>query len=202
MLQPGLGDFSWERVIRAAAKVRQRLVRATTALENLGILHAVIGDHAVSAWVASVDESAVRNTPEVSLLLRRTDLGLASIAFQRQGFIQRFTDKTGLFRDGPNGKVRDAIRIYFSGEKVWAEDEFPAPGVSDVEILGGFRVLRLDALVRMELASFRTLNRVRLDDLLEVGLVDAGWYERLPASLARRLKKLIDRRAADGELAA
>jgi len=29
-------------------------------------------------------------------------------------------------------------------------------------------------------------------DLLEVGLVDAGWYDRLPKELAERLRELVD----------
>ena len=56
------GPISWERMIRAVEKVRERLMRATAALEAAGIPYAVAGGHAVAAWVSRVDEAAVRNT--------------------------------------------------------------------------------------------------------------------------------------------
>ena len=55
-----------------------------------------------------------------------------------------------------------------------------------------FRVLRLDALVRMKLTSFRDKDRVHLRDLIEVGLVDQTWCDRLPPQFAARLKELLD----------
>ena len=64
-----LGPFSWERMIRAVEKVRERLERATAALEAAGAPYAVIGGNAVAAWVSRVDPSAVRNTADVDLLL-------------------------------------------------------------------------------------------------------------------------------------
>lgn len=72
------GDVSWERMIRAVEKVRERLTRAVRALEAAGVPYAVVGGNAVAAWVARVDEAAVRNTQDVDLLLRRTDLPAAT----------------------------------------------------------------------------------------------------------------------------
>ncbi|HEY3244992.1 MAG TPA: hypothetical protein VGM03_16750 [Phycisphaerae bacterium] len=59
-------------------KVRERLTRAVRALEAAGVPYAVVGGNAVAAWVARVDEAAVRNTQDVDLLLRRTDLPAAT----------------------------------------------------------------------------------------------------------------------------
>ena len=53
------------------------------------------------------------------------------------------------------------------------------------------RILSLDALVRMKLTSFRDKDRVHIRDLIDVGLVDATWLERLPNSLAERLRVLL-----------
>jgi hypothetical protein len=67
----------WEildRMERAVAKVRDRLLRATAALNQAGVPYAVVGGHAVASWVATVDEGAVRNTRDVDLLVRRQDL--------------------------------------------------------------------------------------------------------------------------------
>ena len=55
-----------------------------------------------------------------------------------------------------------------------------------------FRVLSLESLVRMKLTSFRDKDRVHLRDLMDVGLVDAGWLERIPAALRARLQALLD----------
>jgi hypothetical protein len=68
-----MGRFSLERMVRAVQLVRERLLRAVAALEQAGIPYAVIGGNAVAFWVARVDESAVRNTPDVNLLVRRGD---------------------------------------------------------------------------------------------------------------------------------
>lgn len=69
-----LSDFAFERMCVAVEKVRERLRRSTQALTAAGIPYAVVGGNAVAAWVGDVDESTVRNTQDVDLLLRRSDL--------------------------------------------------------------------------------------------------------------------------------
>jgi hypothetical protein len=44
----------------------------------------------------------------------------------------------------------------------------------------------------MKLTSFRDRDRVHLRDLVDVGLVDATWLERLPADLASRLREILE----------
>jgi hypothetical protein len=51
-----------DRIELAIAMVKERLRRAVTALEARGIPHAVVGGHAVAAWVARIDPAAVRTT--------------------------------------------------------------------------------------------------------------------------------------------
>jgi hypothetical protein len=62
-----IGEVSWERMIRAVEKVRERLMHAVSALEKAEIPYAVSGGHAVAAWVSRVDEAAVRNTRDVDI---------------------------------------------------------------------------------------------------------------------------------------
>ena len=50
-----------DRMERAVAKVRERLLRATAALNQAGVSYAVVGGNAVASWVATVDEGAVRH---------------------------------------------------------------------------------------------------------------------------------------------
>src|SRR3954470_2984592 len=84
-----IGNVSWERMIRAVEKVRDRLRRAVAALEAAGVPYAVAGGNAVAAWVSRVEESAVRNTQDVDILIRRLDLEAAKQAMARSGFIYR-----------------------------------------------------------------------------------------------------------------
>lgn len=179
-------------MIRAVEKVRERLLRAAAALEKAGIPYAVAGGNAVAAWVSRVDEAAVRNTQDVHLLLRRADLERAREALAAAGFVYRQVCGGEMFLDGPDARARDAVHVLFAGEKVRPEYLAPAADVSEAEKTASFRLLTLDALVRMKLTSFRDKDRMHLRDLLDVGLVDEGWRERLPPELAERLQRLLD----------
>jgi enamine deaminase RidA (YjgF/YER057c/UK114 family) len=172
--------------------VKDRLLRATAALENARIAYAVIGGNAVAAWVGQVDQSAVRFTQDVDLLILRSDLGATKAALETAGFSYRHVASVDLFLDGPNAKARDAVHVVFAGEKVRPDYVLPAPDVIESEPAESFRVLRLDSLVRMKLTSFRDKDRTHLRDLIGVGLVDETWRVKLPAELAMRLQSLLD----------
>src|SRR5882757_8982927 len=113
---PRYGDISWERMIRAVEKVRERLRRAAAALEAAGVPYAVAGGNAVAAWVSRVDEAAVRNTQDVDILLRRADLPAAIGALSKSGFVFRHVESIDMFIDGPDAKARDAIHVVFARE--------------------------------------------------------------------------------------
>jgi hypothetical protein len=181
-----------DRMVRAVEKVRERLDRATGALEAARIPYAVADDWAVAACVCRVDESAVRNTPEVNILIRRSDLEATETAFSQAGFVHSDADGIHVFLDGPNVRARDAVRVKFAGENIHADDIRPAPDVSESEAGPGFRVLALEPLVMMKLSSFGTKDCLNLRDLIDVGLIDETWLHRLPADLSSRLKVLLD----------
>jgi len=190
--KPVLGEVSLERMVRAVEKVRLRLLRAATALEQAKVPYAVVGGNAVAAWVARVDESAVRNTQDVDILLRRGDLETAKNALAAAGFVYRHVKGVDMFLDGPEAKARDAVHVVFSGEKVRPEYLLPVPDVTDAEQTPEFRLLNLEPLVRMKLTSFRRKDQVHVLDLAEVGLVDESWVNRLPPELSERLQELLD----------
>jgi hypothetical protein len=187
-----LRDFSWQRMIAAVEQVRERALRAAGALRQAGILHVVIGGHAVASWVARVDKEAVRNTKDVDLLVRREDFARVIEVLQSVGFVHQNVAGVDLFLDGPEGSVRSAVHIVFAGEKVRPEYVLPTPEVTEAEAGPDFPVPTLEALVRMKLTSFRLTDKVHLLDLLEVGLIDQGWCDRLPPGIAARLKELLD----------
>ena len=191
-MAPSLGPFSLERMVRAVEKVRERLLRATAALENASIPYAVCGGNAVAVWVTRVDESAVRNTRDVDILIRRSDLDAVKTALLAAGFDYKHTAGLDLFLDGPSARPRDAVHIIFAGEKVRPEELLPNPDVTESVPSDQFRVLDLEALVRIKLTSYRDKDRTHLRDLLDVGLIDGSWCWRYPAELAARLQSLID----------
>src|SRR5205085_10709112 len=83
------GEDVLERMVLAVEKVRERLRRASAALDAAGIPYAVIGGNAVAAWVSKVDPGAARNTVDVDLMLNRRDLGAATEALAKAGFVHR-----------------------------------------------------------------------------------------------------------------
>lgn len=188
------GPEVWDRMVAAVDAVRDRLRRATAALEGAGILYAVIGGNAVAAWVARVDPAAVRNTQDVDILLRRDDLPAAITAMEVAGFVYRHAASVDMFLDGPQAKARDAVHIIFANEKVRPEYVEPAADVTEAEASEDVKCwhLALDALVRMKLTSFKAEDRMHLLDLLEVGLINSTWPVKFRPELAERLQQILD----------
>src|SRR4030081_1162124 len=83
----GMNRDILDRMERAVVKVRERLLRATAALNQAGVPYAVVGGNAVASWVATVDEGAIRNTRDVDLLVRRSDLPAITATLEQAGFV-------------------------------------------------------------------------------------------------------------------
>jgi hypothetical protein len=180
-------------MVQAVEKVRNRLLRAAAALEGAGVCYAVVGGNAVAAWVATVAESAVRNTQDVDILLDRSEFENAKRALAAAGFVHQEVFGVDLFLDGPDAHPRDVVHVVFGGEKVRPHYDAPAPSPAETEPFPqGLRVLALDALVRMKLTSFRLKDRVHLVDLIEIGLIGEKDLAGLPPKLAARLKELLE----------
>ncbi|MGB7159600.1 MAG: hypothetical protein WBD40_16150 [Tepidisphaeraceae bacterium] len=180
-------------MVLAVELVRERLLRATAALEGAGVPYAVVGGNAVAAWVARIDPAAVRNTQDVDILLRRQDLDAASRALEAVGFVRRHVAGIDMFLDGADAKARDAVHILPAGEKVRPSDLAPTPQVEESERPDPrYRSIALESLVRMKLTSYRDKDRTHLRDMLEVGLIDGSWVARFLPELGARLQHLID----------
>ena len=187
-----VGDELWARIERAVQKVKDRQRRVTEALNAAGIPYAVIGGNAVQHWVAQVDESVVRNTRDVDIILRRTDLPRAAEALEPAGFIYRHSRGVSMFLDGPDAKARDAVHVVFAGERVGAESVEPAPDVDQFVMMENARTLPLQSLVQMKLTAYRLKDRVHLQDMASVGLIDETWPDRFSPVLAERLRQVLD----------
>ena len=186
------GEDVLERMVLAVEKVRERLRRSTAALDAAGIPYAVIGGNAVAAWVSKVDPGAARNTVDVDLMLNRNDLGSATEALSKAGFVYYELLGVSMFLDGPTGRPRDAVHILFAGEKVRPHYAAAAPNLASTEYHEAYKLLALEPLVQMKLTSFRDKDRTHLRDLVEVGLIDRSWLKSLQPELAARLQELLD----------
>lgn len=157
-----------------------------------------MGGNAVAALVSMVDESAVRNTRDVDILLRRADEVRARRALEAAGFVHRTVtslEKAGamdVFLDGPNAKRCDAVHVLWAGEKPVPDAVEATPALRETQSGDGFSLVPLADLVRMKLISFRDKNRMHLLDLLAVGLIDADWPRQFPPELAQRLQIILD----------
>jgi hypothetical protein len=192
-----LRPVSWQRMKDAVENVRRRLLRAAAALDAARVPYAVIGGNAVAAWVSRADEAAVRNTRDVDVLLRREDLPAATEALAAAGFVHRrvaFLGQAGgmeVFLDGAEGKVRDAVHIVFAAERTRLNQPEPNASVEESEDAGDFRLISLEALVRMKLSAWRDKDRVHLRDLASVGLIDETWTTRFPTPLQSRIQEIL-----------
>lgn len=196
-MSSALGPFSLDRMVNAVEAVRRRLLKAASSLEAAGVPYAVAGGNAVALWVSRVDPGAVRNTRDVDVLIRRSDFDAARAALEAAGFVHRKAESIDLFLDHANASARDAVHVVFANELVRPTEPAPNPDVTASEAAqdasgGSFRVLALDALVRIKLTAFRDKDRTHLRDMIDVGLIDAQWVARLPPELGSRLRSLLD----------
>ena len=186
------GDALWDRIERAVEKVKDRLRRVTRALNVANIPYAVIGGNAVQHWVSQVDESVVRNTQDVDIILNESDLEKAIPVLESAGFIFRRAAGVTMFLDGPDAKARDAVHVVFAGKKVREEYSEVVPDIDQFEWIEDARTLPFDRLIKMKLTSFRRKDQVHLLDMISIGLLDSTWLDRFSPELKLRLQELLE----------
>ena len=186
------GDALWERIERAVEKVKDRMRRVTRALNAAEIPYAIIGGNAVQHWVSQVDESVVRNTQDVDIILNESDLERAIPVLESAGFIFRQAAGITMFLDGPDAKARDAVHVVFAGKKVREHYTEAVPEIDKFKWIEDARTLPFDRLVKMKLTSFRRKDQVHLLDMISIGLLDPSWLDRFSPELRSRLQELLD----------
>ena len=140
----------------------------------------------------TVDEGAVRNTRDVDLLVRRSDLPAINAAMEQAGFVRDEVLDVVMFRDGAEGKPSEAVHLLFAGEKLKPGDLLPCPEIQTVADPGNFQVIRLESLMAMKLLANRRKDQVHVQDLIGVRLIDSTWLAKFPPVLAERLKLILD----------
>lgn len=186
-----VGEELWDRMERAVEKVNERLRKTVRILEDAKVPYAVIGGHAVRAWVAQVDEAALRTTRDVDILVRPSDFPALMQAMLAAGFHHRNTSGLDMFLEQPDASARDAVHVVMVGNIERKGDE-PNPDIEPWVRANDFRAIALETLVRMKLNAFRDKDRVHLRDMISIGLINDSWIEKYPENLSRRLQELLD----------
>lgn len=186
------GEELWARMERAVERVNERLRKTVRVLEETGVPYAVVGGYAVRAWVAQVDEAAVRTTRDVDILIRPADFSMLKQAMEKSGFHHRQISGLDMFVEDAESSARDAVHVVLSGQMVRPNDFEPNPDVLPSVKTNEFQTVQLETLVRMKLNSFRRKDQVHLQDMISVGLIDQSWLDRFPAYLRSRLEELLN----------
>lgn len=175
-------------------RVEALLKKVAAALDAAGVPYAVIGGNAVAAWVASVDEDAVRSTKDVDILLRRGDLDAAATALRPAGLVPAESPGVPMFLDADDPTPKRGVHVILANEPVRDGDLVNAPDPERVaRLAAGFRVIDLYELLVMKLAAFRLHDQVHVQDLRELGLITGEMIARLPAALAARYAQIPDK---------
>ena len=187
-----LHDFSWQRMINAVEAVDRRQVHCVKSFHRAEIDYAIIGGRAAMAWVDSVDCGASRTTPNIDVLVERADLDRIIETICYDGWTHQLINGWHTFAESSTVSFHSRIRLVFANELFRPNDLLPTPSLSESRWLNEMRVVDLEALIRMKLTAFRTIDRVHLDDLLSVELYDPTWISRFPGEFATRLQHVFD----------
>ncbi|MCY2978053.1 MAG: hypothetical protein NTU79_05230 [Planctomycetota bacterium] len=185
------GEELWARMERAVEKVNERLRKTVRILEDAKVPYAVIGGHAVRAWVAQVDEAALRTTRDVDILVRPADLQAMTAAMTAAGFHYRKTTGLDMFVEHPDGSARDAVHVMLVGNVERRGDE-PNPDIEPTATANDFQTVALETLVRMKLNAYRRKDQVHLLDMISLGMIDKSWLGMYPQNLRLRLEELLN----------
>ncbi len=175
----------------AVDRVERLLRKVARALNEAGVTYAVVGGNAVAAWVATVDEGAVRATKDVDLLVRRRDMPAISAALSSANLMPVEVLGVTMFVDRKRPNPKTGVRVLFAKERVRPDYAHRAPDPSrSITVKGGYRVIQLGPLVAMKLQALRDIDRVHIRDLLAVGLIDSALVRRLPPGLRERFRSV------------
>jgi hypothetical protein len=184
------GEELWRRMERAVEKVNERLRKTVQILEAAQVPYAVIGGHAVRAWVAQVDETAQRTTQDVDILVRPADLPALINAMTAAGFHHRNSAGLDMFVEHPDDSARNAVHVLLVGNVERAGE--PNPDIVPAARANDFQTIALESLVRMKLNAFRRKDQVHLLDMISLGMIDFTWPEKYPEPLQSRLVSLLN----------
>jgi len=179
-----------EKALYAAERVWDRMHRTAAALNEARVPFVVIGGNAVGVWVATRDEGAVRNTPNVNILMDRRDWARAIAAMSASGFDAANPDGLPVFLDRNDPSPRRGVHVHFAGEPIRPGASVIAPAVKVGIAHDGVPALDLKELIVLKLSAFRNIDRVHIRDMIRVGLISDAIADQIPAELRLRLEEI------------
>jgi hypothetical protein len=185
-----VGSFS--RYVMAVERVEELLRKVTKALNAAEVPYAIVGGNAVAAWVATVDEGAVRATKDVDILLRRDDLARVAEVMHPLGLVPVEVLGVQMFVDERHPSPKTGVHVVFARERIRPHYAHTAPDATQSVRQGDTSVIDLGALVEMKLQSYRYIDRAHLQDLMAVGLITEEIKAALPPDLRERLQAIVD----------
>jgi hypothetical protein len=186
-----VGEELWARMQRAVEKVDGRLRKTVQILKDAKVPYAVVGGHAVRAWVAQVDEAALRTTRDVEILVRPSDFPALMHAMVAAGFHHRNTSGLDMFVEHAEASARDTVRVVLVG-KIERKGDEPNPDIEPSATAKDFQNVALETLVRMKLNAYRRKDQVHLLDMISLGMIDESWLDKYPENLRARLEELLN----------
>jgi hypothetical protein len=169
--------------------VHARQAEITRALDAAQIEYALSGSNATYAWIASVEDSAVRAYRNVEFIVNPGDESRTIIALRHlEQEVNRRADRI-LLRSRPLQRDRWCDCMFLAGAIL--QQGCTVPDV-ETESVSDAKVLSLSVLVRFQLERWLLDDQVDLRDMIDVGLLDDSWLDRFPAELSARLKELLD----------
>jgi len=162
-------------------KVQEALRRITIRLNELGIPYALVGG------MALFQHGYRRFTEDVDLLVSRESLQKIHAALEGLGYVRPFAGSKNLRDTDAGVKIEFLIAGDYPGDGKPKPVAFPDPTTRSVE-LNGIKVLSLDALVELKLASGMSAEH-RLRDLADVQ--ELAKYVQLPQDFAGKLDPYV-----------
>jgi hypothetical protein len=146
-------------------------------------------DYAIIGGMALALHGFIRPTEDVDLLLTREGLETFHQELVGRGYVPVFPGARKHFRDAETGvKVEVITTGEYPGDGKPKPVSFPNP--KDVAVdLAGYRVVSIESLIELKLASGLTAEHRRLRDLADVQqLIETL---NLPSDLSRRLDESV-----------
>jgi len=183
MLTATIYDTHVEQLFDRIQQLHQLLTAA-------GIPYRIVGGMAVFIHVSERDPLRARLTSDVDAALDRRYLPVVIEAAQKVGWVYRHVAGVDMLVEAAQPKARSAVHLVFLNERVRPEYGDVVPASPPVETREGILLAPVADLVKMKLTSYRLKDRVHIQDLDGVGLIDAEMEAGLPEVLRQRLAEI------------
>jgi hypothetical protein len=167
-----------------------RIQQLHSLLTAAGVPYRIVGGMAVFIHVSERDPLRARLTSDVDAAVERRHLPAVIDAARKVGWVYQHVAGVDMLVDAAQPKARSAIHLVFLHEKVRPEYEEVVPASPAAQTREGILLAPVADLVRMKLTSFRLKDRVHIQDLDSVGLIDREIEAQLPLLLRTRLAEI------------